>query len=150
MLASCNLSVEERAVAPETIPALVADLFTDEAAALLECTDSARLAPLGSLRLTEALPGCLRLVMAAPSVELRCERQAPAGAFACRILREQSGDACLVREDFLLLRNSARIAGVYRKEGRGRMASREYYVPVEDGMPVFYAERLAGVVTAHS
>ncbi len=148
MLPKCSLTCKIETLAPEKALELAHEKFHDDAVALVEGLSQARLAPWPDITAAEAGQS-LRLVVMSKDRELRCERQHTAAPFVCRLVTEGAGETHYVRETPLLLRNSANLDRSLRAEGRGRVLSREYYtISEDDGMPVFTAERLAGVTTA--
>ncbi|MBQ7607142.1 MAG: hypothetical protein IJU76_04145 [Desulfovibrionaceae bacterium] len=141
MLMQCNLTVHTDTVAEKDIADLIAREFAEKpACALLETTREAHLLPLAELDLESVLPTCLKLIISNATKELRIE--ADAAGFTYRLLTEEAGEDYRIREDTLFLRKSAAIHPEIAKS-RG-MRNREYFKEDEDGMYVFFADRLAG------
>lgn len=148
MLPKCSLTCKIVTLTPEEALGLARKTFHNDAVALVEGLTQARLAPWTSIT-EEETQRCLRLVVMNKDHELRCERQHTAIPFVCRLITEGKGETFYVIETPMLLRNSSSLDKNLRAKGRGHILIREYYsISEEDGMPVFTAERLAGVTSA--
>ena len=148
MLPICSLTCIIVTLTPEKAQDLARQTIHNDAVALVEGLTQARLAPWTSVT-EEETQRCLRLVVMSKNHELRCERQHTAIPFGFRLITEGKGVTVYVSETPMLLRNSSSLDNILRSKGRGHILIREYYsISEEDGMPVYTAERLAGVTTA--
>ena len=139
----CKIEIQENEVEAGAVLAMIQAEKPDAASAVLvEAKTYARLIPFEELD-TVQIADCLRIVVASSSMEMRFEKQQLKKDFFVRILREQEGDEYRYRDDRLLLRSSSSIAKRFYKQDNGTLTNREYYRSDDDGMLVFYADRLA-------
>ena len=143
---TCDLAIEEKAVPASEAARLIRENVSGKGAfALIEGIREAVVVPVETIALGSApVMTCTRIVAASSDAEVRLERSAGEADFDCRIVKETQGSAYLVSESRLMLRKTNSIAPEIFLGGAGRIVSREYFRPDEDGMPTFTIERLAG------
>ena len=148
MLPQCNLEITEREVAMADVEALVRSCTekAGEVFAFMEPLRQVSLLPLRKIAFEDILPDLRRLVVFASDFELRFEYTDE--KMYCRLLRETAGTGYVWREDTLLLHSNATQEQAWYNDGRGGVLCREYFAADRDGMYVFKADRLAGLLSS--
>lgn len=143
------MTITECEIAPAQLEGLIQEFFSDikKVCIIYEGAQEAYVLPLCDWNMpsdmTSSLYPCLRLVICDAKTELRLEKCIGAQSFVGRIIQEQEGQDFYKEDATLLFRKtSSTHRELFKHKG---LINREYFQKDEDGMLVFFADRLCGV-----